>query len=409
MQPYSVTPYDVLFFRDNKSFTFGLWHTEGVFPPYPSTFQGFVRSKILTDNNLLDDKGKINDVNCGRANKLVGDDYNLRIGINGPYLRDSENDVIYFVRPSDLLRETGDCKGFHSVLAELKQDFESDLPFKLVQPKLPDGKLDKLYPPQFISEKDLIKHLTTFSSFEISSPRQLVYTEDRVGIKLIVDKRKVEETKFYVTPYERFRQELIHEGKQEKMRVGLYFETDAKEIKHGSLTLGSESHLVYVGSLADHKTLKNIFSGARNILVEAIKETSTFRMILLQPGIFEFGWLPFQCRVDEKTQRLSLDADGIELILLYAFIDSPIKIGGYSLDRNRGAKKWGDVKLKPMQNAVPAGSVYLFHLGKKMTDKQITTFVDKYYFEKIDHKPYSDMGFNQIVLGVGPRFKLEGD
>ena len=47
-----ITPLDSLLFRDGKPFTSGDVHNaSSIFPPKPSVFAGFIRSKILVENS----------------------------------------------------------------------------------------------------------------------------------------------------------------------------------------------------------------------------------------------------------------------------------------------------------------------------------------------------------------------
>ena len=91
MPDYMIKPYDVLFFRGNKSFHFGAWRTEGVFPPFPSTFQGFIRNKLLLDSNLIDAGGKLKDtIDAKKQVEQIGDDKNIGVDITGPYLMSAD-------------------------------------------------------------------------------------------------------------------------------------------------------------------------------------------------------------------------------------------------------------------------------------------------------------------------------
>ena len=92
-----IEPLDVLLFRDGKPFSAGADHlARSVFPPFPSTFAGFIRSRLYLD------AGK----NWKRAGKMFGNlggphdygDFRLR----GAFLR--MQGVDYVPTPGDCVR-----------------------------------------------------------------------------------------------------------------------------------------------------------------------------------------------------------------------------------------------------------------------------------------------------------------
>lgn len=389
MPDYIIKPYDVLFFRGNKSFHFGEWRTEGVFPPYPSTFQGFVRSKLLVDAHLIDHNGSLKDAE--RAKELIGDDEIMSVDITGPYLMDTITQEIYFKTPADLFRKAEGCDMCYSAFPLKWEPLESDYGFDLCCPNIPEGKLDHQYPPEFISLSEIGDYRLSLEEIKITE-NDLFTTEDRVGIaldttKLRVNNRVVEQTKFYTTPYNRLRN-----------HVGLYCSLD-KTLADGALKLGSESHLVHIRNIDTGGILEQKLKQSRDALMKEIIKTKTFRLILLQHGVFEHSWTPFR-QMKEKTNMF--EADGLKLELLFAFIQPPHKVSGYSFEKNTKTTTQQGISLKPMKHAVPAGAVYLFRISDEATEATIKTFVDNYDNGKIEkNTPYAKMGFNHVILGNG--------
>lgn len=389
MPDYLIRPYDVLFFRGNRSFHFGEWRTEGVFPPYPSTFQGFIRNKLLVDAHLIDAQGGLTDAD--NAKKKIGDDETMGVDITGPYLMDADTGEVYFRTPSDLFRKTAGCDLCDSAFPVTMEPLPSDYGFDLCCPNIPGGKPDDLYPPEFISVSEICSYRLSPDGIKIPE-RELWVTEDRVGIaldtaKLRTNNRAVEETKFYTTPYNRLRD-----------HVGFYCATD-KPLADGSLKLGSESHMVQVRNLAPDSILEQKLRPSREALVSEMIKTRTFRLILLQHGIFAHGWTPFRQKEEKKN---IFEADGLNLELLFAFIQPPLKVSGYSFEKNTKTTPQQGISLKPMKHAVPAGAVYLFRIADEATESAIKTFVDNYDNGKIEkNTPYAKMGFNHVILGNG--------
>jgi len=395
---YVAHPYDVLFFRGNKSFTFGEWYTEGRFPPAPSTFQGFVRSKILHDNGALDERGKIND-GC-KIRELVGDDDNLPMEIVGPYLIKEESNELYLPTPTDIVKQKDACRSLFNKLRE--GSVESDLDFLFYMPAaMPEEKLESLKPADFVSDSEMDAYRLSLDGLNIED-HHLFFSEDRVGIGLDYERlsksgdRKAKESRFYVTPYSR-----LLDG------IGFYFSVAGKRLKDGSQRLGGETHLVDIVSHNDGTLLENKFSPSREKLIKSIAKNHTFRLVLLQPGIFEHGWIPFPFNIKEGKLFASaaFGRMDLHLELLAAHLGSPQRIGGYSYIKNTGTANQSGVMLKPMMLAVPAGSVYLFRIQKNVGEKEITNFVQGIDNKKIEYLPYSSMGFNHVLLACGPEFK----
>ena len=133
------------------------------------------------------------------------------------------------------------------------------------------------------------------------------------------------------------------------------------------------------------------------MLIKEIIKTKTFRMILLQHGIFEHGWTPFK-QTEEKN---IFEVDGLNLALLFAFTQPPLKISGYSFKINTKTTKQQGISLKPMKDAVPAGAVYMFRIHDDAADDTIKKFVTDYDNRKLENTPYSKMGFNHVIIGNG--------
>jgi CRISPR type III-B/RAMP module-associated protein Cmr3 len=388
MPDYFVRPYDVLFFRGNKSFYFVEWYSEGVFPPYPSTFQGFVRNKILFDSNLIDATGKLRSV--ADTEKEVGNDSDLNLKITGPYLIDAETKVPYFKTPADIFKKDEKVNCWHSLLRGIKRGLETDLNFPLSITEHPKEKLDSLCPPEFVSLEGLRQYRMSLDNITIED-KGLFINEDRVviGFKREKENRSVQDKRFCVTQYKRLRDS-----------IGFYCSVD-REIDNGALKLGSESHPVYFQKIQDDNLIEKGLKDSRDELIDAILETKTFRIALLQPGVFKNGWFPFDCN-DNKSCAI---VDGLDLKLLFAFTGNPINISGYSFVNSNKSGDQSKISLKRIVKAVPSGSVYLFRIKNGCTKEMIQKFVNRYDNNKIEYIPYNKMGFNHIILAKGPELK----
>lgn len=407
-QDYFVEPYDVLFFRGNKSFHFGEFYTEGVFPPYPSTFQGFVRNKILRDANM-DDNPKTPGKDWGKIQGVVGNDADMPFDIYGPFLMAETGATEIFVRtPNDLYRDEKDKPACSSLFSPAVADvFNSDDPCVFRCLAMKKDKLDKLKPPDFIN-LDKLNDYRLGNKVNLPDEKPFI-TEDRVMIGLddtaaANGLRGVKETRFCVTAYNRLQK-----------NAGLYFSVKAKEgeeariISEGPLRLGAETHPVYVRVLNQNIFDKTIRDTRKEIIRKA-QETKLLRLALLQPGVFAAGWLPFV--MQRKGSELVVEIDGLKLKLLFAFTESPVSISGYSFANNKNATGQKDdvksgktgVTLRQMVKAVPAGAVYCFSIVNEPSKDDIKSFVHKYDNKKIANAPYSLMGFNHVILAAMEKY-----
>jgi CRISPR type III-B/RAMP module-associated protein Cmr3 len=411
MIEYFTSPYDVLFFRDNKSFHFGKWFSEGIFPPYPSTFQGFVRSKILDDEGLIGADGRVPNGERSKAENAVGTDTELTIDIAGPFLAEKKSASargirnLFFPSPRDLIKAGATYRSACYRINEC-EEFETDLDFAVAPLKnVPNEKPEKLSPPPFVSMDELMHYRTTLADLRLSG-NEFFIEEDRVGIGLQSEARVVEEKRFYVTPYNRMPEDF-----------GFYFSVDqadaASNVKmpnEGTHKLGSEAHAAHIETLGKGgKTfIEDRLQRTRAELTNTMKRTRTFRLLLLQPGVFESGWLPFP-REKNNSKKMMLTAplgtQTVKLQLLFAFTDAPLTISGYSYAANRDGGEQDSVKIKRTVKAVPAGSVYLFKFDENCSDGDIDNFIHSVDNKKIPYLHYSNMGFNHVMLACGPELK----
>ncbi|MEW6007106.1 MAG: type III-B CRISPR module-associated Cmr3 family protein [bacterium] len=177
-----------------------------------------------------------------------------------------------------------------------------------------------------------------------------------------------------------------------------------EEIRSKALKLGSEAHLVDVKKIGNDNLIETALKNSRTNLVNSILETKTFRLVLLQPGVFKNGWFPFDYAASKEP---CAQVERLNLKLLFAFTGQPIKISGYSFTTSNPGKQ-KEIKLKPIVNAVSIGSVYLFKITNDgCTKDMIENFVNQYDNQKIENIPYSQMGFNHVILGIGPKEEVK--
>ncbi|MFQ5751223.1 MAG: type III-B CRISPR module-associated Cmr3 family protein [bacterium] len=374
---YLADPFDVLYFRNNKAFDFGEWYSEGIFPPLPSTFQGFVRTSMLLRNGWLN-KGH---VDWEKAKSIIGDDNDFPFEIIGPYLFASESHC-HFLSPRDIILEDSDVKRARQIKlspSPVKTDLAA-----LYYPQEKE-KADYLcYDGGVISTNDLTEY-RRFGSFCYHN-KSLSQIEEHYGIQL-QENKSVEEHRFYLTPYQRLSQ-----------NVSLYFQIrhseELKDLSNQTGRLGSEGRGAVIQATDHALNLK-----LDDSFYKDLAKDKKFKLILLQPSIFKENWLPFP-KCENEGDAWVLEYEGLKLKLLYAQTDTSLKISGMNFkdkqSNSNGETRYG---LKPMVNAVPAGSVYYFEILNDSNTNDLHEILRNLDDSKIPCGSYSNMGYNHVVIG----------
>jgi len=382
---YLVEPFDVLFFRNNKAFDFGDWYSEGFFPPLPSTFQGFVRTSILLLHKFLTN-GK---VKWRRAKNLIGDENEFPLDLRGPFLcATTAAQHFYFVTPRDLIKEKGKNGHCGRQIRLSENPISTDIGDLYFAAEA--GKPRFLtFEQSFINSEEFNAYRTK-GSFCIDS-RDVVLSEEHYGIALKPDKQ-VEEHHFYVTPYQRLNQ-----------NVALYFQLKSNEkiknLTHQYSRLGSEGRGAVIRDTDHGLSLKM----SDSFYLELAREKK-FKLIFLQPGILPDDFKLFKVRNGITVMNSVIIADS-ELQVLYAAMDGKLKISGVDY-KNKSKNPSGhksqnkeNYQLKPMMNAIPAGSVFYFQILNNTNEDKTAEKLKELDDSKIGNSNYSRMGYNHIVLG----------
>ncbi|MCM8808372.1 MAG: hypothetical protein NC926_10645, partial [Candidatus Omnitrophica bacterium] len=93
-----ISPNDTLFFRSGRPFAMGFetW-TDTIFPPYPSTIYGALRTFLIFE------RGSLREFKSGKYKDIGTPDKKGTMKIIGPLIFNSENSKTYFPAPLDLV------------------------------------------------------------------------------------------------------------------------------------------------------------------------------------------------------------------------------------------------------------------------------------------------------------------
>jgi len=310
MENLHITASDTLFFGTGRPFTMGedSW-SKGLFPPSPETLYGFLRGCYFVENMT----------EIGKANTFSDPTNDLKINYFGLMLKDGDKEAVkLFPLPNDIVKNhTNDklellslCKSDSGIISN--HPINND--WKLITPDL--HKTVKPAGQNYISEmefKAYLKHKR--DGFNLENIEDIIGVEPKIGI--FMDRSDANNKKLY-------RAQLSRLEKKRK-QISLWVVYEGLTLSENIINrLGGEGKLVFANKIDVPTVSENSFKAKKDDIV---------RIYLATPALFENGW--------------KLELDGVEL--LTAAMGRPQWIGGFDSQKKRP---------KPMQKAVPAGSVY---------------------------------------------------
>ncbi len=325
-----IEPLDLLLFRDGKPFSAGTDHlARSVFPPFPTTLTGFIRSTLLLNAGL----------DWERARQAYGDlgspnGYG-EFRLQGMFLRKEDKDFVpvprdlvrgrdsgryYFMRPLSLNVSEGFYSNFPS--QELRHLWaSSDEMVEGIQGYIP---LDVLF-------ATVLNGIVPDPS-AILPVVSVLTPEPRTNIGINRSTRTADEGRLFTVEFLR-----LAKG------VGFHvrFEGVRWPGQAGFGTLGGEQRPVR-WLVLDSWDYPSLHQAAR-----MITETRRFKVVLMTPAIFDRGWQP-----GSRCEDI-FAAAGVRVRLVGAAVGRPVKIGGFDLHTRAP---------KPIRAAVPAGSVYFYEI-----------------------------------------------
>lgn len=378
-----LIPNDPLFFRSGRPFTMGddTWADE-IFPPYPSTIYGAIRSFLIFH------RGSLNDFYHNGYNDIGNKNNKGSLKLYGPFIL-SEKNTPYFPAPYDLVKKKGeqekeekdkekqknekkDNNHYPLTMIDTPAVFYSD---KICQHKIlvskstepvdePEGWMDDIEFKEYLTPKE--DHTLKKDRFYFINRKDIFDKEPKIGIAR--EDKTLSSKEGYL-----YRIDQVRMAKNYGLLVKLEGVNGFPE--KGILQLGGEGRTAVFEKLDENplESLQNL---------EISSHDNIFKLYLATPAIFDKGWLPNW--IDENT--LEGVFNNIKVKLLACAIGKYIRIGGWDMAKN---------KPKPMYKAVPAGSVYYFQLSENNFENVKNIF----HFKCIsDKKP--EEGFGLCFVGA---------
>lgn len=313
MKTLELIAIDTLFFRDGKPFSMGeeTW-ANGIFPPFPSALQGTLRSIWFADN--LPD--------LARANTAEDPTANLDIQGYLPAL----NGAAHFPIPQDLYakKREDNNKAYLLKCHELPKDdsFLSDYPFDCILQTAETTKVEELGGKALLDQAGFLQYLKSeANTYGYEKMSDYVLDEPKIGIGREFETRTASEGRLYRVAMRR------PTGKSGTFSFLLKYNGITLPA-NGISRMGAETKAV------EYKERSEAFLSIAPLIKEGDRY---FKIYLATPAIFEEGIYP----------ATWFAAKGLKL--LTAAVGRVQNVGGFD---------YKTTQPKPMQKAVPAGTVY---------------------------------------------------
>lgn len=356
-----IQPFDTLFFRTPRPFSLGLdsW-AELIFPPYPSTLYGAIRSFLIFR------KGKLSDFYNGNLkDEAVGSpDRKGTLRINGIFVLKDETPV--FRVPMDLVKIKGEKDGKARLLERASKP-----PLMISNCGLDDvlmwkGKEAAHTGKGWLGYGDFLDYVEGKSK-EFSTVKEIFLEEPKIGIKR--DRKSLSS-----------KERMLYRVHMIRLNEGISIGTEISGVsdfpEKGVFQLGGEGKSVFFERINDslEKLKKVNFSF----------ENKVFKLYLATPAIFKTGWIPEWI----NPSSLEGEKDGAKIKLIACAIGRSVPIGGWDLAKG---------KPKTLRRAVPEGSVYYFKIMDNSDPEKVKTV---FHLNNISDY-LSEEGFGFSILGEG--------
>jgi len=362
---YKIKPLDTLFFRDGRPFSMGseTW-ANPIFPPYPSTIYGAIRSWLIFE------RGNLKEFKNGKYKEEIGTTNEKgKLKIKGPFI--SLKDNLYFPVPLDFLKkkdakESEKSNLFYINFETTPEILISDYPLQNILINKGDFEVEEC---NEIFDINCLKNYLQYTGQKIDfkEKKGLIFYEKKTGITRSRKTLVSEEGHIYRIPMIRL-----------KKNLSLCIEIEGLNSypEGGLIQIGGEGKIAKIEKIKNADPLK-ILRNSNFKLIDKL-----FKIYLATPAIFTKGWLPHWI----NEENLEGEFNGIKLKLISCSIGKFNLIGGWDL---------ANKKPKAMYKAVPAGSVYYF---KILDDKTAEAIKETFHLKNISDKNPEE-GFGLIFIG----------
>ncbi|HRE46689.1 MAG TPA: type III-B CRISPR module-associated protein Cmr3 [Aggregatilineales bacterium] len=372
--------HDVWMFRESRPFAAGqAFVARSVFPPYPQTIAGVIRTSILEQAGVDFEaykEGRVDPALIKAIGLPGGNDHFASLGalsLAGPYIARSVKGKVsrLLPAPNDLMQaEDSTTKSLvYSIAApavETVPEGVTNLPFDQWHPVSPlagsdsEGNPFEWKPVEgWLDENDVQAYLKGSTPTTVHKKADLVHTEEKIGLGMAHDIRKAKTGLLYSAEFVRPLTKAPDD--QVGLLIGINDEA-VKLLTPGVFLIGGEGRSAFYREVPPPPAFPSVRPGR-------------IKVILTTPAYFSGGWYPAEAGWETWV--------GPDAHLVSALVSKPISISGWDL-----AQK----KPKPMRAFVPAGTVYYFEGAAPFT---------RPFTETPPGEPdYGAMGYGGFVLSA---------
>lgn len=331
-----IEPKDSLFFRKGKSMNKGedSW-ADTFLLPNPSVIWGAICSMLLAHNQKSYDAAD-----------------SLQLNIKGIYLQLGK--LVYLPAPADLFEKDGYVQTgcYVNVKNNNSSPLISSYNFDFLL-KSPEDGMEKMT-SQFISLNDLknyTKSVVEINRESIKGITNFIIEDYKISIEMNDNTGASDDGKL-------FRLDTASFVKGAGLLIDIEVAPDVLIPQKGLLKLGGESKTAHFQE--DKLMLKSVeFNNIRKILEKKSKHFKIY---------FQTAWFP-------PEDFYSIFNEKFQIKILAPVIERIISIGGFNLGK-------GMPMLKSMQNAIPAGSIFLIETAEETTGNELITKLNTICYQK---------------------------
>jgi CRISPR-associated protein Cmr3 len=307
-QSLSIIPLDSLLFRDGKPFDMTIHFARSIFPPFPYSFAGLLRTHFGRALNF--DEQKMKEAGLG-----YGDDFG-EFYLDGAYIQ--KDDELYFPVPADLLHEKDKDEVIGIISPSLsteETDIKSSFPKSFAKLKANPDKEGQPFSIGFISQEDMSNYLLgDTKNIKIEKLEFFADKEERTSVQ-INENAASQDGKLFTAQLLRFTKDS---------GFALSFKGPDFGDKDAFGTFGGEKRGV---KIIKRQALK---------LPKINSIPNKIKLVLTTPAFFE-------------NMQTPKNLDGLRLVSAVSL--GYENIGGWDLAKHCP---------KPMRKAIKAGSVYYY-------------------------------------------------
>lgn len=338
-----IKPSDTLFFRKGKPISGGEWSDNMLFPN-PTVIWGAIYSMMIT-SGLIDETKLTSDKEEDRTNELD------KLKVGRLFIQHEKN--LYISTPLDIYKEKDKDKKGILELKPISNTFLSNSPLRDFYVGTKTTNTIENLENTFIevgSFKGNTYQFQKTGGFTIKTADKFALEVPKIGIQRNNTTRTAEEAMLY-------RDTATQIKKDVSLIVEIFISEALAETFPVSniLKLGAEGKTVLFEDVSNDKLTKNIENLYSEMERNLNNDFSKFRLYIHSPTIFNSG------NGIEELQKSGFEVLGMCMGKFQ-------KIGGYDIEKNQP---------KPMQKAVPSGSIYFIENQNNYDFSKITKKLKK--------------------------------